>query len=360
MSAQAQQTKLAEVKFRAQITNQHLGKSQVFANEPNAKEIMRLLHKRNKEAKEAFSRLKRRGIALSPYLEIGSEYCLRAAILENRFATSGFATDISLASLQAAPAFCRRFKFKKTPSRICADAYNLPFKSNSFPFVFIYETLHHFPDPGPVLKEIDRVLTPDGVCLIGADPVKQKFQLALWRRPNKLRPWEKFLKFILVLPFISHIGKTEVDYGIIEGAFDIKTWQKSLSIFDKVEVKIKTPLGFGENIAKSNKKDWLAPSPPVKITLNFLGGGLEAVCWKSKSPKSPIRKDLDGLFRASEIHGFQAVDEADSLAKRGSKYHGLQAVSSLLISKTNLIFYNEIRSAFYLIINSRKVLPHYS
>lgn len=287
MSAQAQQTKLAEVKFRAQITNQHLGKSQVFANEPNAKEIMRLLHKRTKEAKEAFSRLKRRGLALSPYLEIGSEYCQRAAILVNRFATCGFATDISLASLQAAPAFCRRFKFKKTPSRICADAYNLPFKSNSFPFVFIYETLHHFPDPTPVLAEIYRVLAPGGVCLIGGDPIAQTIQIKIWRRPTNLRLWEKVLKFTLILPFISHIGKTEVEHGILEGAFSLKVWQKSLSIFEKVEATIETPVGITAQSYKSAQRNWLMPNPATKIAIALFGGGLRAFCFKLPNRKGP-------------------------------------------------------------------------
>lgn len=296
MKAQTQQTKLAEVKYRAQIASQHLGRSQVFANEPQASEFKEILKNRLKEADKKFKEVKKRHFTLSPYLEIGAEYAWAAALLENKYGAIGFASDISKESLANARYFAKIFKFKKVPKTICCDAYNLPFRSNSFPFVFVFESLHHLPDPKPVLLEIRRVLAPGGICLIGAEPIKQSFNLNLWRRPNKLRGWEKLLKLTLLLPFISKIGKTEVDFGIIENAFSLSTWQKAFSVFDKVEVKIKTPLGFSENIAKSDKKDWLAPSSHVKITLHFLGGGLETICYKSKSPKSQTRKDLNNLL----------------------------------------------------------------
>jgi len=45
---------------------------------------------------------------------------------------------------------------------IACDAENLPFKESSFDIVFCSYFLHHFPSIEEVLKEINRVLKPDG------------------------------------------------------------------------------------------------------------------------------------------------------------------------------------------------------
>lgn len=281
MTLQSIENKLGEIKYRSLIAKQQTGKEILVKNEPTQKEFKNLLLPKLKETERTFKKLQKRNIKLSPYLEIGSEHCLRPMILENKFKAKGFATDISLFSLSSAPKFANIFNFKKVPKRICADAHNLPFRSNSFPFIFVYESFHHFPNPTPILKEIYRVLTPGGCLLVGGDPIKQNLNINLWKRPNKLRIWEKVLKTILILPFISTVGKTESEYKIIETAFDTKTWQKALSIFERVEATIETyPFRFLENITKTNKKDWLKPTLKTSIILFSLGGGLRAVCFK--------------------------------------------------------------------------------
>jgi len=297
MQLQTNTAKLGEVKYRQKIVKQHLGETVHFPSEPTAKQFNQIVKNKLKETEKTFRKLQKRNIKLSPYLEIGSEHCLRPALLESKFKAKGFATDISLYSLMEAPRFARIFKFKKTPQAILADAYNLPFKSNSFPFIFIYETLHHFPNPKPVLEEIKRVLAPGGACLIGADPIKQAFQIQFWRRPTKLRDWEKLLKATLLLPFISHIGKTEVEHGIIETAFSLKTWQDALSVFDKVEVTMKAfPWGPTESVKKTQKENWISPSLKTKLALYLFGGGLQALCFKTGSSQIKIRSLSDTLI----------------------------------------------------------------
>ncbi len=46
-----------------------------------------------------------------------------------------------------------------------ADAMALPYQDNSFDVVLIANALHIVPDPGLVLREIDRVLRPDGILI---------------------------------------------------------------------------------------------------------------------------------------------------------------------------------------------------
>ena len=297
MTFQSTGAKLAEVVFRSQIVNQQLGKDLIFPNEPTLKEFKNLLASKLKETDKTFKMLQRRNLPLSPYLEIGSEHGLRPALLESKYNAVGFATDISLHSLSKTPQFVRKFNYKKIPKTICCDAYNLPFKSNSFPFVFIYETLHHFPEPKPVLEEIKRVLSPGGTLLVGSDPICATFQIKLWRRPTKLRVWEKILKFFLILPFIYHIGKTEVEHGIIETAFSLKTWQEALSIFDRVEVKIKAfPFGPTQTVEKNYKKNWIFPKLKTQIALHLFGGGLQTLCWKKYSREISNSQNLEGLL----------------------------------------------------------------
>lgn len=300
MPTQSLKSKLGEVKYRAKITKQHSGEKVFFPNEPREREFARILKSRLDTYQKTFKNLDSKKLIKSPFLEIGAEYGLASALLETKFSARGFACDISLYSLEKAYNFAKKFNLK-TPKTICADANNLPFKSNSIPFIFIYESLHHFPDPRPVLAEIYRILSPGGTCLIGSDPIKQKFQIKLWRRPTHLRFWEKPLKFTLVLPFISHIGKTEVEHQIIENAFPINVWQSGLSIFDQVEATIQSRLGLTESLSKSNTKSWLSPKLPTKLAIDILGGGIQAICFKKGQTLKPP-SNLDDLLICPNCH----------------------------------------------------------
>lgn len=291
MQPQSQANKLGEIRYRKIISEQHTGKRIFFKNEPDQKEIKKILAGRLSEYRKTFSELKRRNILKSPFLEIGAEYAIASLLLKNRYSLDGFASDISLYSLTKTRHFAKIFKLHKIPGLLCSDAENLPLKSNSIPFVFAYETLHHFPNPALPLKEIYRILSPGGIFFIGSDPIIQSFQIKLWRRPTRLRFWEKILKMMLILPFVSHIGKAETEYGIIEGAFNLKTWQNCLNLFDNVEAKITIyPFGPSKKLTNSQYTKWQRLNPLFKLGLFLFGGDIQAICYKKGSPKETTQQ----------------------------------------------------------------------
>lgn len=288
---QSLSAKIGEVRFRRKLVNQHLGRHIYFPSEPSSREILRILKERIKKTKKIFKGLKKRGVLISPFLEIGAERGQRAMVLVNDFKAKGYACDLSLESLSSAKRYAEIFKFKKLPTLICADAYRLPFADQSFPFVFCFETLHHFPDPAPIIKEIYRVLAPDGVFYFAEEPVKQTFNLTLWRRGYRLNKIEEILRRIKLLIFLSRIGKAEVESGVLEEEFSLGTWRKALSIFEKVETEV-SPTFIGPKSSLVLKKgQWSGPSILTQIYVALQGGGLDGLCYKKHNPQTlPLKK----------------------------------------------------------------------
>lgn len=109
------------------------------------------------------------------------------------------------------------------------------------------------------------------------EPVSQRVNLSLWRRPTKLRWWEKILKVLLILPFLSRIGKTEVDHGVIEQSVTLNQWREALVHFEEVETLL-TPVPFGPqgSLEKENVLNL--------IFLFLFGGGIQATAKKAGVP----------------------------------------------------------------------------
>lgn len=59
----------------------------------------------------------------------------------------------------------------------CVDAHNIPFDDETFDFVSMIATLHHFPDLERALQEIIRVLKPGGFLVCGVEPNRRWVEL---------------------------------------------------------------------------------------------------------------------------------------------------------------------------------------
>ena len=58
-------------------------------------------------------------------------------------------------------------KLSQIPFQSALDSESLPFPVHSFDVVFCNDSFHHYPAPQNVLREVHRVLKPDGTFLIG-------------------------------------------------------------------------------------------------------------------------------------------------------------------------------------------------
>ncbi|MBI2034134.1 MAG: class I SAM-dependent methyltransferase [Candidatus Levybacteria bacterium] len=282
-AVQTLKNKKGEVLFRQKLFLHASNTTPKLPYQPTKKEYSKIIMDRVNTTRITFQNLLQKGIPLSPFLEIGSERGQRSLLLTNEFGANGFMCDISLESLLSAKGVMENFNYTKLPVGVCADAYNLPFRAGSIPFIFCFQTIHHFPDPYPIFKEIKRVLAPGGYFYFNEEPIKQRFNLNLFRRDYHLRWYEKILKKLLILHFISRIGKSETDHNIIETSFPLTTWQRSIDIFDGADITV-TVFPFGPTVKriKNKKNGWINFPLLVKLMLASLGGNIEGLCYVNK------------------------------------------------------------------------------
>lgn len=64
------------------------------------------------------------------------------------------------------------------------DAQKLPYKNNSFDFIYSWMVIEHVSDPNKMMQEIKRVLKPDGKCFISS-VMKHKYAVYFYRNNHK-------------------------------------------------------------------------------------------------------------------------------------------------------------------------------
>jgi SAM-dependent methyltransferase len=142
---------------------QQIENKKIFKDEFDAAGIEKILKTRMEKTLDQMTLIQNKRIPLSPYIEVGAERCQRSLVMENDLGIkSGAAIDISFDMLKSCSHYQNVFNKPEPPIRICCDANKLPFSTGTIPFIFCYETLHHFPDPTPITREIFRVMLPGG------------------------------------------------------------------------------------------------------------------------------------------------------------------------------------------------------
>jgi SAM-dependent methyltransferase/uncharacterized protein YbaR (Trm112 family) len=275
-----------EIAFRAKLAIQHVSGEVLLPDYYKKEEHDRILSERVNATHDQMRKLAERRIHLSPFLELGAERGQRSLVLVNDFNATGIAADISYQQLTTVEHFGRLFGRPGLPYRVCCDANNLPFRSNSIPFIFCYEFLHHFPSPVPVVKEIHRVLA-DGYFYFDEEPFKRMLKFVLYRRRAKIyskRALARSKLFRLLEDLISEPSCDEEEHGILENHdIPLSEWMTALKVFDESDITL-----VSMNRWQSKLDDRLRLS---NVPNFLLGGSISGLCRKkvpvpSNSPAS--------------------------------------------------------------------------
>ncbi len=292
MDTQQLAAQKGEIEFRKKLYQQQVEGKKVLDDEFDASGIETLLVEKMSTTIGQMNVLLERHLVSSPYLEIGAERCQRSLVMENDLGLHGAAIDISFEMLRSCSHYQHVFHKAKSPIRICCDANTLPFMTGSIRFVFCYETLHHFPEPAPIAKEIHRVLLPGGSFFFNEEPYKRLFHINLYKGTNVYS--EKTLKRSKLRKVFDHFlcerSCNEVEHGIIENEdITLSSWKQALLPFEERDVTL-TAGGVIHS-------DLFAPASHTKyFAASLLGGQISGICRKLTGNGKPNLSIYDALI----------------------------------------------------------------
>jgi SAM-dependent methyltransferase len=276
-----------EIAFRAKLALQHVSGEVLLPDYYRKGDHDRILQGRVEATRRKMQELAALDIPLSPFLELGAERGQRSLVLTNDFGATGVAVDISFHQLRSMEHFARLFERPRLPLRVCCDANQLPFKSNSFPFVFCYEFLHHFPALGPIVREIHRVAAA-GWFYFDEEPFRRAAKVALYRQRSKIYSQDTMRKhpyLRLLESFFSEPRCDEVEHGVLENEeLSLAEWQSALSVFEQRDIDL---------VSLDRLRSKLGPRIRVGNFLNyFLGGSIGGLCRKLGGPRKDVPVNL--------------------------------------------------------------------
>jgi ubiquinone/menaquinone biosynthesis C-methylase UbiE/uncharacterized protein YbaR (Trm112 family) len=284
MSPQSVENQRGEIEFRKKLYLQQVEGQRIFENEFDSEGAQTVLKHRMGKTLTQMVQLRDRGIALSPYIEIGAERGQRSLVMENDMGARGAAVDISFDLLKSCHHYQKVFGKANAPIRICCDVNNLPFMTGSIPFVFCYETLHHFPDPTPIVEALHRVLQPGGSFFFDEEPYKIVLHFDLYKGRNEYSSWSfgrGAVRKALDRLFSAGVCN-EVGHGIIENHdIPVRQWKQALRLFDMKEVNLR-PIEHPPIQASLFSEPW----NPKYVLAYLLGGMVSGICQKSSSGAS--------------------------------------------------------------------------
>lgn len=291
MARQSEEAQKGEVDFREKLYRQRIGRETVFEDELGAEEMKDELLKRMEKTASEMEAIRRSGISVSPYIDIGAETGHRSLVMENELGASGAALDISFHQLRSCAHYAEAFDKPRLPLRICCDANLLPFLRATVPFVFCYQVLHHFPDPAPPVAEIYRVLAPGGHFYFTEEPYKRLLHLGIYRYRRRSAPPRSIPQRIL-RTLDAYLGTpllNETGHGVTENmGIPLRRWMRSIAPFTRVQLALRSWKGVGCDLAGRHKViDY------VKCSL--MGGEITGLCRKAGTvggPAGPIAESL--------------------------------------------------------------------
>jgi SAM-dependent methyltransferase len=346
MAEQSIVNKKGEVTFRKKLAQQHRGEKHHFDEELDVAGIMDMIDWRIQRTREMAKNTYAAGICMSPFLEIGAERCQRSLMLENELGFPGIAADISLDSLLFAERIAVKYGYKKLPVRICCDANNIPVRAGAIPFVFFYQTIHHFSDPSPVLSSINRILTSRGCLFFDEEPTSMRASCKLFLRGNKpVGLMQKILTKLHLMDFVSGIGSPEVRAGITETDFTLRRWGTVLNKFDYSNVIVDSKLLHGSTL-----NGLLCSNGLSRFWVELMGGNIHGLCRKKQKAVSAsmpaLHNPMDALIcpeclESGSEQGLRTDNGKLVCSSCGKSYSLVKGVYMLFTKKLGSTLYPE-------------------
>jgi SAM-dependent methyltransferase len=343
MEEQTVQNQKGEIEFRRKLFQQQVEGEKIFDGEFDAEGIESILIERMERTAREMRGLRDRGVVLSPYLEIGAERGQRAMVMENELESEGAAVDLSFDLLRSCAHYARRFGREKLPFRVCADAYRLPFESGSVPFVYCYQTLHHFPDPTPIIAEVHRVLAPGGHFYFSEEPYKKVLHWNLYQAgKRRLTPVSRAQH--VFERFFAKPEMTEEEFGIVENhSIAVGTWKRALGMFEEASVTML--------VANRVEADLFRPRNPLKWVIAYLlGGGISGLCRKAgaHTPTGRAIRDIlisPALLEQGEEVRLRAAGATFTSDRPGDRYPVVDDIAVLMKPELIRQLYPEMLAA---------------
>jgi SAM-dependent methyltransferase len=219
-------------------------------------------------------------VEFSPFLEIGAGSGIRSLVLERDFSAQGAATDISQNALQNTFFSSVLLKASRIPLLICCDAHTLPFLPETFRFVFAYRTLHHTPNPVPLVAECYRVLGAGGYFFCNEEPLDTPLRRILRGDRTLTSPTSIFQRLAYKLgaeKVFWDDGAWERSVGITEARFDRWLWLEALRPFEQVSVTVNRKLKIRSDLRQ----------PKWKASLSgWIGGNVRLLAHKTSGKRA--------------------------------------------------------------------------
>ena len=342
MERQGLEARQGEIRFRRILSEQQVEGKPGIPDEYDGAGIRAVLADRMAHTRSVMESLRARGVPLSPYLEIGAERGQRALVLENDFDSRGAAADLSFDMLASTAHYAREFGCARLPLRIVCDVYALPFLSGTLPFVFCFETLHHFPEPGPVVRELHRVLAPGGTFYFDEEPFNQALRLPLFKGSKAYSHGHRNASLLrrVVERFFAEPSCNETEFGILENhSIPLSTWRKAFEPFAEADVIVQSSRGLRHPL--------FGARDPLATSLSFLlGGSVYGVCRKAGSGPSVQRIEDALACPGCRVRGTEAAltwdGTAAGCAACGVRYRSKDGVLFLLDDKSLRELYPEM------------------
>jgi SAM-dependent methyltransferase/uncharacterized protein YbaR (Trm112 family) len=343
MKQQGLGSQRGEIEYRRAMVRHEVGGQRAPDEESPADEVTRLIDERMKTTAARMRQVASAGAVLAPYLEIGAERGQRALVLENDFAVHGAAADISLDMLKSTAHWAHRLALPNLPLRVCCDAHTLPFRSGSLPFVFCYQTLHHFPDPAPILSQIWRVLAADGLFFFDEEPFRRVLRQHHFHPadpgPGAGRARRAAFR---VLQFFSDPGQDEAVHGIVENhSIPPAQWRSLLERFSERDVTLSSVRG-----RVRSSLDAPAPGPLTRAIHHLFGGSIGGHCRKTGGPAIGAARIEDALacpicLESDTECSLEDGGDAWVCAGCGTNYPVIDGVLLLLVPEKRATLYPE-------------------